>query len=59
MDLQEVLYHFTARQSDDEVKRDLELICDDCDEHVCDIEHGDGLAILAMTALSHWKEAHS
>ena len=48
------LSQFTARQSSDDVKRDLELTCDKCGEHLCDIEHGDSLAVLAQVALDHF-----
>lgn len=49
----EALTRFEARQSDDEVKTDLELTCTDCDEVICDIEPGDSLDVLASTALGH------
>lgn len=47
------LEQFYARQSDDAVKVDLELTCDRCGFIVCDIEHGDTLAVLAATARDH------
>lgn len=47
------LERFECRASSDEVKRDLELICLDCEGHICDVEHGDGLGVLARTALDH------
>lgn len=48
-----VLEQFTARQSDDIVKRDLELIHEPCGALVCDIEPGDNLSVLVATALEH------
>lgn len=64
------LEYAEARMSDDEVKTDLELICiapvqsdvDDaaeCGYHVCDIEHGDRLDVLAATYLDHWETDHA
>jgi hypothetical protein len=29
------------------------LICDDCGETLCTVEHGDTLGVLAFTALAH------
>lgn len=49
----DVLDHFEARAADDEVKIDLELFHSDCNEHVCDIEHGDTIAVLVRTCLAH------
>lgn len=48
-----VLEQFVARQSDDDVKTDLELIHEPCGKQVCDIQHGDSLAVLVRTALGH------
>lgn len=39
--------------SDDEVKRDLEVICTRCAGHLCDAEAGDTLRVLVSTALAH------
>jgi hypothetical protein len=50
------LRRFTARQSDDDVKDDLELTCEDCDEHLCDVEAGDSLETLARMTLDHYCE---
>lgn len=50
------LGHFTAMQSDDLVKTDLELTCDDCGEVICDIEDGDNLLVLLRTAMAHLDE---
>ena len=47
------LHRFEARQSDDDLKIDLELTCVDCATVVCDIEQGDTLAVLARTADGH------
>ena len=47
------LNFFEARQSDDAVKRDLELTCTWCGTWICDIEHGDTLRVLASTAADH------
>lgn len=47
------LERFTARQSDDYVKRELELTCDGCGDVVCDVEDGDTLAVLARTVSDH------
>ena len=49
----EFLEGFEARQSDDIVKNDLELTCVTCHVVICDIEHGDTLAVLTRTALDH------
>lgn len=54
----DILLEFTARQSDDNVKRDLELTCDECGEIVCDVEAGDSLSVLADVADSHWRLRH-
>ena len=42
------LGHFTALQSSDFVKTDLELTCDDCGQIICDIEDGDNLLVLLL-----------
>lgn len=55
---QEILKDFTARRSDDDVKRDLELTCDDCGSIVCDIEPDDSMDILAEVMQSHRLEYH-
>lgn len=47
------LSHFEARQSSDCVKRDLELTCNDCGLHLCDIQVDDTLDVLARTATEH------
>lgn len=49
---------FEARQSSDIAKTDLELTCSACGEHLCDIEHGDTLSVLARTAADHECEAY-
>jgi hypothetical protein len=52
-----VLDQFTARQADDDVKTDLELVHDPCGTIVCDIQAGDTLAVLVRTALNHEETA--
>lgn len=47
------LYQFEARQSDDDVKTDLELTCADCGRVLCDVEDGDSLGTLAAVATDH------
>jgi len=54
----ETLSHFELRASTDIVKTDLELRCDECDEHLCDAEHDDTLSPLAGVAFDHWREKH-
>lgn len=49
----EILEGFQLVESDDEVKRDLELTCLTCGMHVCDAEPDDTLGILAKAAASH------
>lgn len=51
-----MLSRFECRASDDSAKTDLELICTDCGEHVCDVEHADGLGVLASVAQEHTRE---
>ena len=41
------------RVSQDPAKVDLELVCDVCETHLCDAEHGDELATLVSVAESH------
>ena len=50
------LWEFEARQSDDDVKRDLELTHTVCGAHVCDIEPDDVLAVLVSVAADHFRE---
>lgn len=47
------LDEFRCRQSDDIVKRDLELVHLPCGTHVCDVEPDDELGVLARTAVDH------
>lgn len=47
------LTRFEGLGSSDSVKRDLELTCTECGEHLCDIEHEDNLETLARMALDH------
>jgi hypothetical protein len=42
-----------VRVSDDSAKRDHELWCLACEEHLCDVEHGDELGILVDVAMDH------
>jgi hypothetical protein len=51
--LGDYLYGFETRQSDDDVKIDLELIHTQCGEHLCDVEHGDTMDTLARVVLGH------
>jgi hypothetical protein len=53
MDSLQFLQFFEARQSDDDVKRDLELTCRTCHAHLCDIEPGDTLDVLVSVAEIH------
>ena len=39
--------------SDDSVKRELELTCDECGEYLCDVEDGDSIEILSGIATEH------
>lgn len=50
-----VLADFEAVRSDDAVKTDLELTCLRCGAHVCDVENGDTLDVLARVAADHSK----
>ena len=50
------LGQFTALQSSDFVKTDLELTCDDCGQVICDVEDGDNLLVLLRTATAHLDE---
>lgn len=47
------LDRFVVRQSNDPVKADPELTCDACGEHLCDVEPGDTLSVLVLTAHGH------
>lgn len=47
------LQQFECRQSEDDVKQELELTCTECDEHLCDVEAGDALATLVRVTLDH------
>lgn len=49
----EDLERFELRQSDDYVKRDLEVTCTDCGEVICDAEDEDTLGLLARVAEDH------
>jgi hypothetical protein len=51
--LSDSLHRFECRQSDDDVKTDLELTCVDCGEVLCDVEADDCLAVLVRTADQH------
>jgi hypothetical protein len=42
-----------AVQSDDPLKRDLELTCTKCATVLCDIEHDDTLDVLVRIAHAH------
>jgi len=45
--------NFELRASSDPVKRDLELICRTCGEHLCDAEHGDSPHVLVQMCEDH------
>lgn len=47
------LNRFKVVVSDDAVKRDPELHCTMCGEHLCDIEHDDTLESLVSVADNH------
>lgn len=47
------LEHIVLVQSEDEVKRDLEVRCSLCNLHICDAEPGDTLDLLYRTAADH------
>lgn len=47
------LTEFAACNANDGVKRDLELIHVPCGTYLCDVEHGDGLQLLADVAAGH------
>lgn len=48
----------TAKASDDAAKQDLELICDTCGKHLCDVEHGDSQRVLADVTADHYTDKH-
>lgn len=52
------LYEFEARQPDDDVKCDLELIHVPCGTHICDIEPDDTLGVLVSVAEDHARNCH-
>lgn len=52
----ERLERFSVRVTEEGL--DPELICDDCGEVVCDVEHGDRLGVLIRVALSHAEGPH-
>lgn len=52
------LWNIEAMQSDDKEKRDLELTCTTCREHLCDVEPSDIFAVLMSMALDHIRERH-
>jgi hypothetical protein len=43
----------TLRASDDLIKRDLELTCNDCGEILCDAESGDTPLVLLEVEIAH------
>lgn len=51
--LDDRLEEFELRQSDDEVKTDLEVTCVQCDAVICDAEHSDTLGTLVRVVLDH------
>ena len=46
-------YQFEARQSDDDMKTDLELTCVECGAVLCDVEADDSLGTLLGVAADH------
>lgn len=57
-DALDALWKVKTVQSDDYVKRDLELRCQVCDRHLCDVQDDDELGNLAEMALDHLDQAH-
>jgi hypothetical protein len=49
---------YTAQNSKDLAKLDLEAVCDKCDVVLCDIEDGDGGTLIAAVAATHYTEKH-
>lgn len=47
------LYYFEFVASDDGEKRDPEMRCTLCGEHLCDVEHGDTLDVIVAVADNH------
>lgn len=45
--------HVVALQSRDDLKRDLEITCEDCNSVLADVEPGDDMLVLARVALLH------
>jgi hypothetical protein len=56
--LADALSRAVCRVSSDPVKRDLELRCIVCDEHLCDVQHGDTIETLALLTLDHVRATH-
>lgn len=48
-----LLDNIVLQASTDEVKTDLEVVCQTCGDHLCDAEHGDTVRVLLNTALAH------
>lgn len=51
-----LLEHVVAKHSDDAAKHDMELVCTQCDEVLCDIEDGDTLTVLVSMATDHTED---
>lgn len=49
----------TLQASDDAAKFDLELVCDECGDHLCDAEAGDELWALVSVSNEHEEAGHS
>lgn len=47
------LYMIEIQTASDPLKRDPELVCIRCKEVLCDVEHGDALAVLVAVAHDH------
>lgn len=52
------LWNIEAMQSEDKLKRDLELTCTLCREILCDVEPSDIFAVLMSVAFDHIRERH-
>ncbi|SIH34610.1 Uncharacterised protein [Mycobacteroides abscessus subsp. abscessus] len=47
------LSRVVLRCSTDPVKTDLEMICELCEGHLCDVQHEDTLDVLVSVATEH------
>jgi hypothetical protein len=51
------LEYIVARHPGDAAKYDMELVCTECEEVLCDIEDGDTFTVLVGMAQDHNREA--